>query len=252
MKRKIDSITKEMEARIAEKDETIRKLSDEIKEANNLLEEKDRLSRIEEDVSVLSSSAAAAAVFYRKGGGSLTSLYTEHRRVLAELEETKAENKRMESYFRELLDDVETKAPYLSKQREEYEAVSEMCENLKDQLRAAEDERERLLSSRDEVGRELTYTKTELEHYQRENEDLARQLTHLLHAYEVGRMMNDRDADSPPMSDEDKDILWSSIGELQKTNQKLMAALRRAETDKDKAIADANSHEYVFYVLVFW
>lgn len=50
------------------------------------------------------SPAAAAASSLIRSGVSLTSIYREHCRVVAELEEAKAENKRIENYFHELVE----------------------------------------------------------------------------------------------------------------------------------------------------
>lgn len=64
----------------------------------------------------------------------------------------------------------------------------------------------------------------------------------MLHASEVERAHN---ADSPPMSDEDRDMLWNSIGEMQKVNQKLMSDLRSANANRDRAVEEAKNEEYV-------
>lgn len=50
------------------------------------------------------SPAAAAASSLIRSGVSLTSIYREHCRVVAELEEVKAENRRIENYFHELVE----------------------------------------------------------------------------------------------------------------------------------------------------
>lgn len=50
------------------------------------------------------SPTAAAASLLIKSGVSLTGIYKEHCRVIAELEEAKLENKRIEGYLRELVD----------------------------------------------------------------------------------------------------------------------------------------------------
>lgn len=62
----------------------------------------------------------------------------------------------------------------------------------------------------------------------------------MLHALEVGRARN---TDSPPISDEDRDMLWTSIGELQKVNQKLMSDLRTASAKHDREMEETNSEE---------
>lgn len=64
----------------------------------------------------------------------------------------------------------------------------------------------------------------------------------MLHASEVDRARN---TDSPPMNDEDRNVLWNSIGEMQKVNQKLMSDLRTVNANRDRAVEEAKSEEYV-------
>ncbi|VDO37697.1 unnamed protein product [Brugia timori] len=45
------------------------------------------------------------------------------------------------------------------------------------------------------------------------------------------------------MNDEDRDVLWNSIGEMQKVNQKLMSDLRTANANRDRAVEEAKSEE---------
>lgn len=71
------------------------------------------------------------------------------------------------------------------------------------------------------------------------------QVRHLLHAAEVNKAWSARDSDSPPISDEDRDMLWSSIGELQKVNQKLMSDLRSVKANHQQIIQEANQAEQV-------
>uniref|UniRef100_A0A915B058 Nucleoprotein TPR n=1 Tax=Parascaris univalens TaxID=6257 RepID=A0A915B058_PARUN len=230
------------EQEICLRDEKIAELDDELTKANDLLKSKHTLSLADDEIAALSPSAAAACSLIRSGV-SLTGIYREHCRVVAELEEAKNENMRLEAHFRELVEEIEQKAPLLAQQRNEYERVSELCAKLRNQLQSADEERQRLVSARDAATRELAYTKAELERYQRDNEDMARQTRHLLHAYEVNKLTLGRDTDSPPMSEEDRDVLWASIGELQKVNQKLMSDLRAAQANNQKAIDDANNTE---------
>uniref|UniRef100_A0A915Q1E2 Nucleoprotein TPR/MLP1 domain-containing protein n=1 Tax=Setaria digitata TaxID=48799 RepID=A0A915Q1E2_9BILA len=222
-----------------QKDKRIEELSDELEKANDLLKSRHRVTLTDDEVMELSPAAAAASSMIRSGV-SLTGIYREHCRVVAELEEAKAENKRIENYFHELVEDIETKAPLLAQQRIEYEKISDLCSNLQEQLQSADQERLRLENARDAAARELTYTRAELERYQRDVEDLSRQVRHLLHASEIDKARN---TDSPPMNDEDRDILWNSIGEMQKVNQKLMSDLRTANANRDRAVEEAKSAE---------
>ncbi|VDK82623.1 unnamed protein product [Litomosoides sigmodontis] len=224
---------------IVQKDKKIEELLDELQKINDLLKSRHRVTLTDDEVMELSPAAAAASSLIRSGV-SLTSIYREHCRVVTELEEVKAENRRIENYFHELVEDIEAKAPLLAQQRVEYEKMSDLCKNLQEQLQSAEQEHLKLENARDAATRELTYTRAELERYQRDVEDLSRQVRHLLHASEVERA---RSADSPPMSDEDRDILWNSIGEMQKVNQKLMSDLRSANANRDRAVEEAKNEE---------
>ncbi|VDN84600.1 unnamed protein product [Brugia pahangi] len=224
---------------VVQKDKKIEELLDELQKANDLLKSRHRVTLTDDEIMELSPAAAAASSLIRRGV-SLTSIYREHCRVVAELEEAKAENKRIENYFHELVEDIEAKAPLLAQQRIEYEKVSDLCNNLQEQLQSVEQERLKLENARDAATRELTYTRAELERYQRDVEDLNRQVRHLLHASEVERARN---TDSPPMNDEDRDVLWNSIGEMQKVNQKLMSDLRTANANRDRAVEEAKSEE---------
>uniref|UniRef100_A0A0R3RZU7 TPR_MLP1_2 domain-containing protein n=1 Tax=Elaeophora elaphi TaxID=1147741 RepID=A0A0R3RZU7_9BILA len=224
---------------LVQKDKKIEELVDELQKANDLLRSRHRVTLTDDEIMELSPAAAAASSLIRSGV-SLTSIYREHCRVVAELEEAKAENKRIENYFHELVEDIETKAPLLAQQRIEFEKMSDLCNNLQEQLQSAEQERLKLENARDAATRELTYTRAELERYQRDVEDLSRQVRHLLHASEVERARN---TDSPPMNDEDRDMLWNSIGEMQKINQKLMSDLRSANANRDRAVEEAKSEE---------
>ncbi|VDK40100.1 unnamed protein product, partial [Gongylonema pulchrum] len=210
-----------------------------MQKANELIKSKHRITLTDDEVMELSPAAAAASSLIRSGV-SLTAIYREHCRVVAELEEAKAENKRIETYFRELVEDIEAKAPAITQQRVELEKMTHTCSNLQKQLESEQEERSKLEKARDAALRELTYTRAELERYQRDTEDLSKQVRHLLHALEVGRA---RDTNSPPLSDEDRDILWVSIGELQKVNQQLMSDLRSANANRNREIEEASKKE---------
>lgn len=64
----------------------------------------------------------------------------------------------------------------LAQQRFEFDKMTNICSNLTTQLETADEDKQRLLSSRDAIARELAYTRAELERCQRDNEDLNRQV----------------------------------------------------------------------------
>ncbi|VDO15043.1 unnamed protein product [Brugia timori] len=88
---------------VVQKDKKIEELLDELQKANDLLKSRHRVTLTDDEIMELSPAAAAASSLIR-GGVSLTSIYREHCRVVAELEEAKAENKRIENYFHELVE----------------------------------------------------------------------------------------------------------------------------------------------------
>lgn len=54
--------------------------------------------------------------------------------------------------------------------------MSNLCDNLQEQLHSAEQERQKLENARCAATRELAYTRAELERYQRDTEDLSKQV----------------------------------------------------------------------------
>ncbi len=74
------------------------------------------------------------------------------------------------------IQDIESKAFKIKQQREEYLRSLEMNDNFKRQLADADKEIQQSLSVRDSLQRQLTYTRTELERYQRENGNLSTQV----------------------------------------------------------------------------
>lgn len=56
----------------------------------------------DEEVAALSPAAAAASKLI-KSGTTLTQIYREHLKLIEELDQQKLENKRIEGYFRELV-----------------------------------------------------------------------------------------------------------------------------------------------------
>ncbi|VDN03913.1 unnamed protein product [Thelazia callipaeda] len=225
--------------KIAEKDKKIENLLEELDKANDLLKSRHRVMLSDDEIMELSPAAAAASSLIRNSV-SLTGIYREHCRVVAELEEAKVEKKQIESYFRQVVEDIEAKAPLLAQQRAEYNNMSDSLSSLQKQLQSVEEERQKLENSRDATVRELTYTRAELERYQRDVEDLNKQIRHLLHVLEIGKA---NATDEPPMDEKDREILWTSIAELQRINQKLMSDLRTASANHDRAVEEAKNHE---------
>uniref|UniRef100_A0A0N5AU60 TMF_TATA_bd domain-containing protein n=1 Tax=Syphacia muris TaxID=451379 RepID=A0A0N5AU60_9BILA len=238
----LDEQKSRYEAERKQQDDQIKELRDELLKANELLKSKHGFNFSEEEIAELSPSAAAASMLIKKGV-SLTAIYKEHSRIVSELEDAKVENRRLEEYIKEFVMDLEKNAPLLSQQREKYDKMNELCSNLRQQLQNADEDHAKLISARDSAARELAYTKAELERAQRDNDNLAKQVRHLLYVSEVNKIFEEGDVDSFSVSDEDRNILWASISQLQDVNQKLMSDLSTIKANQKQAVLDANEIE---------
>uniref|UniRef100_A0A915K217 Uncharacterized protein n=1 Tax=Romanomermis culicivorax TaxID=13658 RepID=A0A915K217_ROMCU len=186
MREELANVEKEKEEMLKEKDTIIVELKDELEKANELLRSKHRVQLSDEEIAALSPGAAAAGRLI-KSGQSLTQIYREHLKLVEELDQQKLENKRLEQYFRELVQDIEEKAPILKQQQNEYYRTVDHLEQVKMQLTAQQDDYQRLLNEKDANLRQLTFAKAELERFQRDNADLTSQVRELLQCIEKVR-----------------------------------------------------------------
>ncbi len=124
------------DGKLKENDETIAKLEQELKNANELLsiaKRKGATVLSESDIEQLSPAAAVASRLL-KSGMSLTQIYSEYVNLSENLQNEKSEKERLKSYISELLKDIEEKAPLLKRQKVEYEESIKTIHNLTTQL----------------------------------------------------------------------------------------------------------------------
>lgn len=103
MKQDFEDARNDLNAQLQGKDSEIKQLTEELAKANELLKIGVRMQNSEEDIAALSPAAAAAASLI-KSGISLTAIYTEHCRVISELQKKEEENRRIEKYVQELVE----------------------------------------------------------------------------------------------------------------------------------------------------
>lgn len=220
---------------IEEKDGEIKRLSDEVTRSTELLNAGFRLNRTDEDLIQLSPAAATASSLL-KSGMSLTAIYSEHLRVVNELKKKNDEFNQMEKNVVELINDLDSRAPKFQEQRKAYEQMCERNECLRLQNELLSQERQKLQTKTDSLLRELTFTKRELERYQRQHHLLTVQVQRLLYVIEKGAEALDHTYMSGgSVSDE---CLFSNIKELQSKNIELAEELERLRYEQEKIIED--------------
>lgn len=225
---------------LKEKDAELKRLSDEVTKSTELLNAGFRLNRPDEDIARISPAAAAASSLL-KSGMSLTGIYAEHCRVVSELEKKNAEFSNLERYVTELIQDLDSRAPKFLEQRKSYDQLSERNESLHLQNDLLSNERQKLQSKSDSLARELTFTKRELERYQRQNNILDKQVQRLVYLSEKVSLSYGNNLLNENVADDD--YLFSNISELQSKNIQLAEEVERLRSEQDKAIENYHSTE---------
>ncbi|KAK6016999.1 hypothetical protein OSTOST_17511, partial [Ostertagia ostertagi] len=226
---------------VAMKDEQISELREELHKANELLKSKHavHLNVSEEELAILSPAAVETARLLR-GGQSLTSIVREHARLTGELAEARERNKQLEMSLREMVEEIEDRAPQLFHQKDLLDKTFDHNNRLQEQLKEADEARRRLESARDSTTRELAFTRAELEKYQRDYANASKQVQHLLFVLE-----RERRGDNDDISDNDEDNarLFDNIAQLQKINRRLESELEAARSSAEQLVLTSKNAE---------
>uniref|UniRef100_A0A915N3Q8 Uncharacterized protein n=1 Tax=Meloidogyne javanica TaxID=6303 RepID=A0A915N3Q8_MELJA len=209
---------------LKEKDDDLKRLSEEVTKSTELLNAGFRLNRPDEDIARISPAAAAASSLL-KSGMSLTGIYAEHCRVVSELEKKNTEFSSLEKYVTELIQELDSRAPKFLEQRKAYDQLSERNECLQLQKDLLSSERQKLQSKSDSLTRELTFTKRELERYQREHNIQQKQIQRFLYLFEKGSLSYNDSLLNESIADDD--YLFANISELQSKNIQLAEEVER-------------------------
>ncbi|KAL3100891.1 hypothetical protein niasHT_029312 [Heterodera trifolii] len=238
----MERAAEEQKKTITEKDAEIKRLNDEVVKSTELLNAGFRLNRADEDLIQLSPAAAVASSLL-KSGMSLTSIYAEHCRVVAELDKKNDEFKQLERYVTELIEELDSKAPKFQEQRKAYEQICERNECLRLQNDLLSKERQKLQTNADALHRELMFTKRELERYQREHNLLTIQVQRLLFIVEKGPEALEYNNGTENGGNDSDEYLFNNIRELHTKNIELAEALERMQENQDKIIANYHNTE---------
>ncbi|NWX12888.1 TPR protein, partial [Aegotheles bennettii] len=230
--------------------EKISKLEKELENANDLLSATKRKGAIlsEEELAAMSPTAAAVAKVV-KPGMKLTELYNAYVETQDQLLLEKLENKRINKYLDEIVQEVEAKAPILKRQREEFERSQKAVASLSAKLEQAMKEIQRLQEDADKANKHASLLGRENQRLEIQVKDLSQQIRVLLMELEEARgnhVIRDEEVSSADISSSSEVISqhlvsYRNIEELQQQNQRLLVALRELGEAREKEEQETTS-----------
>ncbi|XP_048802598.1 nucleoprotein TPR isoform X3 [Lagopus muta] len=230
--------------------EKISKLEKELENANDLLSATKRKGAIlsEEELAAMSPTAAAVAKVV-KPGMKLTELYNAYVETQDQLLLEKLENKRINKYLDEIVQEVEAKAPILKRQREEFERSQKAVASLSAKLEQAMKEIQRLQEDADKANKQTSVLERENQRLEIQVKDLSQQIRVLLMELEEARgnhVIRDEEVSSADISSSSEVISqhlvsYRNIEELQQQNQRLLVALRELGEAREKEEQETTS-----------
>ncbi|RVE73521.1 hypothetical protein OJAV_G00032140 [Oryzias javanicus] len=232
--------------------EKIQSLEKELDNANELLSSSKL--RGSGDTSVLTQeqlttmSPTAAAVSKIKPNMKLTELYTAYVESNEQLQLERLENKRINKYLDNIVQEVEAKAPILKRQREEHERMQKSVLSLSTKLEQAYKEVHRFQNEADEANKRSSFLERDNQRFELQVADMAQQVRVLLVELEMarGNYVHEEEVSSADINSASGVIskhlvTFKSVEELQKQNQRLLVALRELSDSQEKEEFEATS-----------
>ncbi|CAG2056820.1 unnamed protein product, partial [Timema podura] len=175
----------EHQEELAEKEQIIDRLKKELDDANELLKsaQHENLERTIESM----SPAAAAASRMIKSGLTVTQIYSQYVSASDELLLTKEENKRLNHFINTIIEDIEEKAPYLKKQKEDYARTLLQVESAKTNMDAMLAELQKVTDEGNEAKKTAAFHVRENLRLKAELTDVSKQVCFLLKEVEQAR-----------------------------------------------------------------
>ncbi|XP_014872470.1 nucleoprotein TPR-like, partial [Poecilia latipinna] len=237
--------------------EKIQSLEKELDNANDLLSTSKLrgpagASVVAED-QITTMSPTAAAVSKIKPGMKLTELYTAYLESQEQLQLERLENKRVNKYLDDIVQEVEAKAPILKRQRDEHERMQKSVASLSAKLEQAIKEVHRLQNEADEANKQSTLLERDNQRYELQVADMAQQVRVLLIELEEARgnhVLQEEEVSSADISSTSEVIsqhlvTFRSVEELQKQNQRLLVALRDLSDAQEKEEQESTGNKRV-------
>lgn len=216
--------------------ETIAALKTELENANKLIKTFKEKGLSEASIENLSPSAAHASRLL-KSGLTVTGIYSQLVAMGEELGKEKQETARLNLYIQQILQEVESRAPQLKKQREDYEMLVASVGGLTENLESAREEVELRRAEAGECKRQLGQLLKEKERAEQQVTDLGKQVSTLVQT-RGGRSSRHQHAVDPSSADsviEGRLLTFSDISELQQRNIELVAVVRELSAGQESA-----------------
>ncbi|XP_055614140.1 nucleoprotein TPR [Uranotaenia lowii] len=225
------SLVLKHEKELESKDQNIQQLKDELKHANELIQLAKEES-LQNAVEKLAPTAAATSRMI-KSGMTLTELYTMYVKTAEDLQVEKKENSKLQLQIKNIVQELEERAPELTRQQNDYQNIKDANEEMSAQLNKLIEENAEIRSELVSMQDKVRYLDGENKKYKLERSDLSRQICHLLREIEQMRGGYASEADqsiSADMSANEvitkKLVTFNDIQELQENNVKLLLVVR--------------------------
>ncbi|CAJ1060960.1 translocated promoter region b%2C nuclear basket protein isoform X7 [Xyrichtys novacula] len=247
LEEKLQGINEATDKSEAELKDRIQALEKELDNANELLSSSKLRGPVsttsmltEEQLTTMSPTAAAVSKI--KPGMKLTELYTAYLESQEQLQLERLENKRVNKYLDDIVQEVEAKAPILKRQRDEHERMQKSVASLSAKLEQAVQEVHRLQKDADESNKRSSVLERDNQRFELQLADMAQQVRVLLIELEEARgnhVIHEEDVNSADISST-SDVIsqhlvtFRSVEELQKQNQRLLVALRELSDAQER------------------
>uniref|UniRef100_A0AAR2LMH3 Nucleoprotein TPR n=1 Tax=Pygocentrus nattereri TaxID=42514 RepID=A0AAR2LMH3_PYGNA len=240
----LEASRRKAEAQLQEK---IRNLEKELENSNTCLTEfKRRGSYIS---AVLGLCVYALVTLLTDVLSAPLQLYNAFVEAQDHLQLEKLENKRLNKVLDEIVLEVETKAPVLKRQREEYENMQKSVGSLCTKLEQAMKEIHKLQKETDEANKRAAVLERDNQRAEKQMADMSQQVRVLLVELEEarGNQVVREDVNSAVSSSSEisgpRQVAFRSVEELQQQNQSLLAQLREMEEQRERSENEAKSKE---------
>ncbi|XP_057697331.1 translocated promoter region b, nuclear basket protein isoform X1 [Corythoichthys intestinalis] len=240
---------------VSELKERIEVLEKEVDNANELLSNSKLRgpfgTSVLTEAQMTTVSPTAAAVAKIKPGMKLTELYSAYVESQEQLQLERLENKRVNKYLDDIVQEVEAKGPILKRQRDEHERMQKSVASLSTKLEQALKEVHRLQNEADEANKHSSLVERDNKRFELQLADMARQVRVLLIELEEARgnhVFVDEELSSGDVSSTSEVIsqhlvTFRSVEELQKQNQRLLVALRDLSDAQEKEEMEASDYK---------
>ncbi|KAK6308858.1 hypothetical protein J4Q44_G00203210 [Coregonus suidteri] len=224
---------------------SISSLEKELDNANELLSDtklRGAASVLSEGTITTMSPTAAAVAKIVKPGMKLTELYTAYVESQEALQLQRVENKRVNKYLDDIVQEVEDKAPILKRQRDEHERMQKSVASLSAKLEQAVKEVHRLQKVTDEANKRSSLLERDNQRSEVQLADMAQQICVLLIELEEARgnhVAPNEEVSSADISSTSEVITqhlvtFRGVEELQQQNQRLLVALRELSDAQER------------------